>query len=259
VFLVIEPMKGIWPNLLSGQEYFRKNLEWFCCVCRVILRRMKRVLVAPSILAVWDKSGGNYEACIEAAKAVENAGADWLHVDVMDGQYVPAKTFGAEMVERLKRAVKIPLDVHLMVKAPEDVIADYVSAGADRIVFHPSASKRAEHCLEQLWKHRIVAGLAIDADENVLQLLPHLKLVQQVLVMTVKAGAGGQALRDDLLAKVRGVRSLVGDDTPIVVDGGVKVENVGRVKDAGADVVVAGSAVFGAPDIKAAISALRAV
>jgi ribulose-phosphate 3-epimerase len=258
MFLVIEPMKGIWPNLLSGQEYFRKNLEWFCCVCRVILRPMKRVLVAPSILAVWDKSGGNYEACIEAAKVVEAAGADWLHVDVMDGQYVPAKTFGVEMVEKLKQVVKIPLDVHLMVNAPEDVLADYISAGADRIVFHPTASKAVGGCLEQLWKHRIVAGLAIDADENVLQLLPHLKLVQQVLVMTVKAGAGGQALREDLLAKVRGVRSLVGDDTPIVVDGGVKVENIGRVKAAGADVVVAGSAVFNAPDIKSVISSLKA-
>jgi ribulose-phosphate 3-epimerase len=218
---------------------------------------MKKVLVAPSILAVWDRSKGDYEACIEAAKAVEAAGADWLHVDVMDGQYVPAKTFGAEMVERLKKAVKIPLDVHLMVKTPEDVIADYIKTGADRIVFHPSASKKVEHCLEQLWKHRVTAGLAIDADENVLQLLPHLKLVQQVLVMTVKAGAGGQALRDDLLAKVRGVRSLVGDDVPVVVDGGVKVENVARVKDAGADVVVAGSGVFNATDLKTVVDQLR--
>ena len=101
---------------------------------------MSKVLIAPSILAVWDKSGGDMDAVVAAAMAVEKAGADWIHVDVMDGQYVPAFTFGPEIVKALKKKVKIPLDVHLMVEDPEQMIADYVKAGADRIVFHPSAS-----------------------------------------------------------------------------------------------------------------------
>ncbi|HEX2859030.1 MAG TPA: ribulose-phosphate 3-epimerase [Alphaproteobacteria bacterium] len=218
---------------------------------------MKHVMVAPSILAVWDRTNGDYAACVTAAQAVEKAGADWLHVDVMDGQYVPAKTFGPEMVEKLKGAVKLPLDIHLMVNAPERVIADYIAAGADRVVFHPSASDDVGGCLQKLVETGVVAGLAIDADENVLLLAPWVDVVQQVLVMTVKAGAGGQGLRDDLLAKVAGVRALVGKDVPLVVDGGVKVDNAARVVSAGADVLVAGSAVFNAPDVGAVIGQLR--
>lgn len=217
----------------------------------------KNVRVAPSILAVWDRTNGDYAACVTAAQAVEKAGADWLHVDVMDGQYVPAKTFGPEMVTRLKAGVKIPLDVHLMVNAPENVLQDYIDAGADRVVFHPSASDDVAGCLQKLLDAGVVAGLAIDADENVLLLAPFVDVVQQVLVMTVKAGAGGQGLRDDLLAKVGGVRALVGGDVPLVVDGGVKVENAARVVAAGADVLVAGSAVFNAPDFKTVIGQLR--
>lgn len=218
------------------------------------------MIVAPSVLAVWDKSGGDYGAVVSAAKRVLAAGADWVHVDVMDGVYVPAKTFGVEMVDALQ-GIGV-LDVHLMVDRPELVVRDYVSAGADRVVFHPSASDDVGGTLRMIRDLGAIAGLALDVDEDVRWLEPWFEpmednLVDQVLVMTVKAGAGGQSFMPAMLDKVREVRRIVGPEVGIVVDGGVNARVVAECRAAGVDGVVAGSAVFGAEDVQAAIAGLR--
>ncbi len=218
------------------------------------------MIVPPSVIAVWDKTGGDYAAELAAAKQALAAGADWVHVDVMDGVFVGAKTFGIEMVEALQGVG--PLDVHLMVERPELVVRDYVSAGADRVVFHPSASDDVGSTLRMIRDLGAIAGLALDVDEDVNWLLPWFEpmeelLVEQVLIMTVKAGAGGQAFKPDMLDKVRTVRRIVGPEVEIVLDGGINAKVSADCKAAGADAVVAGSAVFNADDIKAAIAGLR--
>lgn len=218
--------------------------------------------IAPSILAVWDKSGGDMGDVVLAAREAVKGGADWVHVDVMDGHYVPATTFGTEMVSALQ-GVGV-LDVHLMVERPENVVKSYLQAGADRIVFHPSASDDVGGTLQMIADFGAVGGLALDADEDVRWLEPWVEnidqtLIKQVLVMTVKAGAGGQPFRGDLLEKVNVVKRLVGPNVTVVVDGGVNAQNARQCAAAGADCVVAGSAVFGTTDVAGAIAGLRAV
>lgn len=216
--------------------------------------------IAPSILAVWDKTGGDVGEVVLAARLAVKAGAEWIHVDVMDGVYVPAKTFGSEMVNALQ-GVGV-LDVHLMVDRPENVVESYLQAGADRVVFHPSASDNISGVLQTIADFGAVGGLALDAEEDVSWLAPWVEnidqsLIKQVLVMTVKAGAGGQAFREDLLEKVTEVRRLVGPNVSVVVDGGVNARTAPLCAAAGADCVVAGSAVFGSGDVAAAIAGLR--
>jgi len=218
--------------------------------------------IAPSILAVWDKTRGDTGEVVLAARNALRAGADWVHVDVMDGHYVPAVTFGTEMVNALQ-GVGV-LDVHLMVESPENVVKSYLQAGADRIVFHPSASDDIGGVLQTIADFGAVGGLALDVDEDVRWLEPWVEnidqtLIKQVLVMTVKAGAGGQTFRGDLLEKVNIVRRLVGPNVTVVVDGGVNAQNARQCAAAGADCLVAGSAVFNAPDVAEAIAGLRAI
>lgn len=218
--------------------------------------------IAPSILAVWDKTGGDTGEVVLAARTALHAGGDWVHVDVMDGHYVPRMTFGTEMVSALQ-GVGV-LDVHLMVERPENVVESYLQAGADRIVFHPSASDDIGGVLQTIADFGAIGGLALDVDEDVRWLEPWVEnidqtLIKQVLVMTVKTGAGGQAFRGDLLEKVNIVRRLVGPNVSVAVDGGVNGQNVRQCVAAGADCVVAGNAIFNAPDMAAAIAGLRAV
>jgi ribulose-phosphate 3-epimerase len=191
---------------------------------------------------------------------VEQGGADWIHVDVMDGQFVPNITLGPIVVGAARRATRLPLDVHLMIVEPERYIEAFADAGADVISVHVEASRHLQRTLAQIRKLGKRAGVVLNphsSEESVRYVLGDVDLI---LVMSVNPGFGGQAFLPAVLPKIRALRAMVdaaGRDVDIEVDGGVAVETARRVYEAGARVLVAGSAVFGQKDRRAAISGIR--
>jgi len=215
----------------------------------------REFIIAPSILSA------NF-ACLGAeVDAVLAAGADWVHFDVMDNHYVPNLTIGPLVCEALRQhGVKAPIDVHLMVKPVDRLIGDFAEAGASLISFHPEASEHVDRSLQLIHDNGCQAGLVFNP-ATPLHYLDHvLDKLDLVLIMSVNPGFGGQRFIKGALDKIAAVRQRIaasGRPIRLEVDGGIKVDNIAEVARAGADTFVAGSAIFGAPDYRAVIQAMR--
>jgi ribulose-phosphate 3-epimerase len=210
--------------------------------------------IAPSILAA------DFARLGEELSAVERAGADWIHVDVMDGHFVPNLTIGPPVVEAVRRSTSLPLDVHLMIEAPERSLADYVKAGASTVGVHVEACPHLHRTVAQIREAGARACVVLNPATPAQALELVLGDVDQVLVMTVNPGFGGQRFIDGCLPKLAALRRWIDErqlSVSLEVDGGVARGTIGRAARAGADVFVAGTAVFGADDYASAIAALR--
>ena len=217
----------------------------------------KKVKVAPSILSA------DFSRLGEEIRAVEAAGADIIHIDVMDGHFVPNITIGPLIVQAARKVTKLPLDVHLMIENPELYIADFAKAGADYLTVHAEAAYHLHRLVQSIREHKGVKAAVSLNPATPLEALDYvLGDLDMVLIMSVNPGFGGQAFIPSQLDKIRELRKRIDDrrlDLEIEVDGGIKTDNAAEVAAAGADILVAGSAVFGAKDYAAAIKGIRGI
>jgi ribulose-phosphate 3-epimerase len=215
----------------------------------------RTIKVAPSILSA------DFARLGEEIRAVEAAGADIIHVDVMDGHFVPNITIGPLIVEAARRSTKLPLDVHLMITNPELYIDDFAKAGADYLTVHAETAFHLNRLIQSIKEHKSVkAAVSLNPATSLTALDYILADLDMVLIMSVNPGFGGQAFIPSALDKIAKLRERIdelGLKTEIEVDGGVKPGNAAEITAAGADILVAGSAVFGAKDYAAAIKAIR--
>ena len=212
------------------------------------------VRIAPSVLSA---DLGHLTDQIERAAA---GGADWLHVDVMDGHFVPNLTFGAPVVRALRRLTNLPLDVHLMVERPERYLGEFADAGANVFTFHPEATVHVQRHLATIRQLGMLAGLALNPSTPVALLEEVIDDVDLVLIMSVNPGYGGQSYIRQSTDKIRRTRALLdrrGSPAVLEVDGGITTETIAEAWRAGADTFVAGTAVFGAPDPAHAVRELK--
>ena len=207
--------------------------------------------ISPSVMTC------DFSRLDRAVATAEREGADWLHLDVMDGVFVPNLSFGPPVIASLRPITKMPFDVHLMVQDPLKLLDAYIKAGADMITFHAECSSPLEETLRRIREAGCKAGLSINPDTPVEVLWPYLPMLDLVLVMTVQPGFGGQAFRPECLPKVKAIRTECerrGLNIEIEVDGGVKATNVRDVAAAGATAVVMGSAFYDGDDPAALVA-----
>ena len=210
--------------------------------------------IAPSILSA------DFARLGDEVKAVIAAGADWIHFDVMDNHYVPNLSFGPMVCQALRKHASVPIDVHLMVQPVDALATAFAKAGADLISFHPDASAHVDRTIQLIKAEGCKAGLVFNPAASLDVLEWTVDQLDLVLIMSVNPGFGGQSFIEGSLKKIESVRKLIdasGRDVRLEVDGGIKTDNIRRAADAGADTFVAGSAIFGQPDYKAVIDAMR--
>lgn len=209
-------------------------------------------LIAPSLLA------SDFSKLSEEIQSVEKAGADWIHLDIMDGHFVPNITFGPSVIKSLRKTTSLPFDVHLMIENPEKFIDEFIQAGADYLTLHIETLKNPSETLQNIRKQGCRPGITLKPETHVDQILPFLPLVDLVLIMTVDPGFGGQKFMGDQLEKVKTVKEMAKElnhDLFIEVDGGINKDTAALCKDV--DVLVAGSYIFSSPSYKEAIDNLK--
>lgn len=212
------------------------------------------IKISPSILSCdYSKMGEEFER-------MKECGADWLHIDVMDGHFVPNITLGAPIVKCMRKCSDLVFDVHLMISDPKKYIPDFVKAGSDVITFHIESDSPTEETIDLIRELGCKAALSVKPGTPVEEVFPLLEKLSMVLVMTVEPGFGGQSFMPDMMEKVKALRTEIdkrGLETEIQVDGGINEENAALAVESGATVLVAGSAIFGSKDPKKTIASLR--
>ena len=212
------------------------------------------IQISPSVLSA------NLADLANECASIERDGADLIHLDVMDGSFVPNITFGAPVIKWARPAAKIPFDVHLMIDEPIRYIEDFAKAGADIITVHIEACGDIHATVDKIHSFNIKAGVVVKPNTPIDVVYPLLDKIEMVLIMTVEPGFGGQGLLEETLPKISALKAEIvrrGLNVPIEVDGGIKADNIARVASYGADIFVAGSSVFGKEDRKAAMDELR--
>lgn len=219
---------------------------------------MKSFRIAPSILSA------DFARLGDEIRQVQNAGADYIHFDVMDNHYVPNLTFGPMIFQALKPHTQLPMDVHLMVEPVDSIIQSFIHAGADIITFHPEASRHVDRSLSLIHNANKQAGLALNPATPIYILEDILDKLDTVLVMSVNPGFGSQNFIPHSIEKIKKLRNMLneyeiqsGRHIAIEVDGGIKIENIAAIAEAGAEIFVAGSAIFGQPDYHCVIQTMR--
>ena len=212
------------------------------------------IKLAPSILSA------DFARLLEDVKKVESAGCEYLHIDVMDGHFVPNITLGPGLVKSLRKDVNMVFDAHLMIENPDNYIKDFVDAGCDLIVVHQEACKHLHRTIQNIKSYNVKAGVALNPATPIETINHVIEDVDMVLIMTVNPGFGGQSFIEGMIPKIEELKKLIDDrnlNIDIQVDGGIKPNNVEKVVKAGANIIVAGSAIFNSDDIEKTVNLFR--